>query len=64
MPPDSTASATTLMAASNAAHSDTVSVGSPNDAVIDAIRAHHAQLAEQLRVRTGAHRQACLVAAV
>ena len=54
MSPDGAVSATTLTALSNAAHSDNGSVGSANDAVIDAIRAHHAQLAEQLRVRTDA----------
>lgn len=54
MSPDGAVSATTLTALSNAAHPDNGSVGSANDAVIDAIRAHHAQLAEQLRVRTDA----------
>ena len=54
MSSDGAVSATTLTALSIAAHPDDGSVGSPNDAVIDAIRAHHAQLAEQLRVRTDA----------
>jgi len=49
MPPDSTIGATlgTPHAASDRA-------AGPNEAVVDAIRAHHAQLAEQLQVRTDA----------
>lgn len=48
MSPDSTSSTTTASPAGS------VVAGSPNGAVIDAIRTHHAQLAEQLHVRTDA----------
>ncbi len=51
---DSTISTTTLTALSTASHADSVGADSPNEAVIDAIRAHHAQLAEQLHSRTDA----------
>lgn len=54
MSADSTISTTTLTALSTASHAESVQQGSPNEAVIDAIRAHHAQLAEQLRARTDA----------
>lgn len=54
MAPESTISTTTRTASSTAPRSRGVRTGRPNAAVIDAIRAHHAQLAEQLRVHTDA----------
>ncbi|MGH3403399.1 MAG: hemerythrin domain-containing protein, partial [Streptosporangiaceae bacterium] len=54
MSPDSTSSTTTDAALSTAPHVGRVPADSPNRAVIEAITAHHAQLAEQLRVRTDA----------
>lgn len=53
MSPDSTIT-TTLAAMSTASSPGGAGTGRPNDVVIDAIRAHHAELAEQLRVRTEA----------
>ncbi|MGH3123924.1 MAG: hemerythrin domain-containing protein, partial [Streptosporangiaceae bacterium] len=52
MSPDKTISTTRLTVLPTASHAGSVRAGSPNDAVIGAIRAHHAQLAEQLHVRT------------
>jgi uncharacterized protein (DUF2249 family) len=54
MPPDSTISGTALTALSQAARAQSVRAGSPNEAAIGAIRAHHAELAQQLDTRTDA----------
>lgn len=51
---DSATTTTTLTAGAKVSHSASVRAGSPNEAVIDAIRAHHALLAEQLRIHTDA----------
>jgi uncharacterized protein (DUF2249 family) len=54
MSPDSRITTTTPTAQSRTSRAESVRAGSPNEAAIDAIRVHHAQLAEQLRVRTDA----------
>ncbi|MGH3234785.1 MAG: DUF2249 domain-containing protein [Streptosporangiaceae bacterium] len=54
MSSDSTISTTSLTALSRDSPAGSVRASSPNEAAIDAIRAHHAQLAEQLHVHTNA----------
>ncbi|MGH3494880.1 MAG: hemerythrin domain-containing protein, partial [Sciscionella sp.] len=54
MSADGTISTSTLTTLSTATHAESARPSSPNEVVIDAIRAHHAQLAEQLHAHTDA----------
>jgi len=54
MSSDGTSSAASLTALSRDPAAGSARASSPNEAAIDAIRAHHAQLAEQLHVHTNA----------